>query len=238
MRLQCIIALLTLVTVSYVTGAEQNKHLFILSGQSNMLRLNPATSFTPAVESAFGTDHVIVVKDAEGGQSIQRWYKKWKLPAYRSGDLYDRLMAKVNEAIKDKQLATITVVWMQGESDATTKNAPVYAASLQGLLDQFRTDLGRKDINFVIGRINDYQSDQEWEMVRKAQVEVAEANPHTTWINTDDLNEGKKDANGQKIKSDLHYSIPGYKLLGQRFADSAIKLITRKPNKPDASDGK
>jgi arylsulfatase A-like enzyme len=45
------------------TSAEQKKHLFILSGQSNMAGLNPEISFTPAVETAFGKDNVIVVKD-------------------------------------------------------------------------------------------------------------------------------------------------------------------------------
>ena len=226
MRMQSIIVLLTLFAVSYVHGAEQGKHLFILSGQSNMQRLNPDISFIPGVEAAFGKENVIIVKDAEGGQPILRWYKKWNASkAYRIGDLYDRLMAKVNEAIKDKQLASITLVWMQGESDATN-NASVYAASLKGLLDQFRTDLGRKELHVVIGRISDYRTDTDWELVRKAQVEVAEADPHAAWVDTDDLNGGKKD---------LHYSPAGYKRLGQRFADSAIQLINQKPNKQDAS---
>ena len=57
--------------------ADDAKHLFILSGQSNMAGLRPEESFTPAVEAAFGKDHVIVVKDAQGGQPIRRWYKKW-----------------------------------------------------------------------------------------------------------------------------------------------------------------
>ena len=42
------------------------KHLFILSGQSNMDRLDPKVSFTPAVEAAFGKENVIVVKDSKG----------------------------------------------------------------------------------------------------------------------------------------------------------------------------
>jgi len=57
-------------------ASKQKTHLFILSGQSNMAGLNPQISFTPTVETAFGKENVIVVKDAKGGQPIMRWYKK------------------------------------------------------------------------------------------------------------------------------------------------------------------
>ena len=86
-------------------GAEHHaKHLFILSGQSNMQGHRPDEAFTPTVEKALGKDKVIVVQDALGGQPIHRWWKGWhdpqgKKPA-QSGDLYDRLMSKVNPAIK------------------------------------------------------------------------------------------------------------------------------------------
>ena len=240
-----VIALLTLVTVSYVNGGEQGKHLFILSGQSNMAMLNPAISFTPAVEAAFGKDNVIVVKDAQNGQQISRWYKKWKSPEgvgpADNGDLYDRLMGKVNEVIRGKQLATVTFIWMQGETDAMKKGyANVYADSLKGLLEQVRADLGRKDINFVIGRISDSDRGRQfpqWETMRKIQVEFAEADPNGAWVDTDDMNDGKA-ASGKEVKNDVHYTVEGYKLLGQRFAASAIKLINKNQNKTDAKDGK
>ncbi|MEO1982682.1 MAG: hypothetical protein ABGZ24_19400 [Fuerstiella sp.] len=48
-----------------LTGDVQGKealHLFIMSGQSNMAGLDPDESFTPAVQSAFGKENVIVVK--------------------------------------------------------------------------------------------------------------------------------------------------------------------------------
>ena len=57
-----------------------------------------------------------------------------------------------------------------------------------------------------------------WTMVRKEQVALAESDPLGAWADTDDLNnKGNKD--------DLHYTKDGYKELGQRFADEAIKLI-------------
>ena len=235
------IALATIVPTLYAHTGGQGKHLFILSGQSNMVALDPKASFTPAVEAEFGKENVIVVKDAVGGQPIRRWYKKWK-PATgdkpkAAGGLYVRMMTKVNAAIKDEQIKTVTFVWMQGERDAREKYGDVYASSLKGLLDQLREDLGRKDINFVIGRLSDFDMSNErfphWTMVRKAQIEVAEADPHGVWVNTDDLNDGINNT-GKAIKNDQHYSVKGYKILGQRFADKAIELIKNNPKKPDA----
>ena len=101
---------------------EKPVKVFILSGQSNMRGLDPALSFTPAVAAELGEDRVVVVKDAQGGQPIRRWFKGWRdaqgqAPA-KTGDLYDRLMAKVRPAIEGRELASVTFVWMQGERDA------------------------------------------------------------------------------------------------------------------------
>lgn len=228
----CAAALIALASMSSADSGEKGKHLFILSGQSNMVELDPDISFTPTVDAEFGKDNVIVVKSAKSGQPIRRWYKKWK-PAQgnepiATGDLYDTLMDKVNAAIKGEKLATVTLVWMQGEQDAREKHGEVYRDSLNGLISQLAGDLGRKDVNFVIGRLSDFDMSNakypDWIKVRDAQVEVAEADPRGAWVNTDDLNDGinKK---GKQITDDLHYSVEGYKTLGRRFADKSIELV-------------
>lgn len=208
--------------------ADEKHHLFILSGQSNMAGLNPDRTFTPAVKKALG--NVTVIKSAQGGQPIRRWYKKWKPAdgevAANNGDLYDKLM----NAVKYDKIApkpdTITFVWMQGERDAREKHGAVYAASMRGLIDQLQADIDRKDINFVIGRLSDFGNDGKryahWNQVRKAQVDVAQADPRGAWVDTDDLN-GPKD--------DLHYTKEGYDQLGQRFAEQAIELINKNQKK-------
>lgn len=224
--------LVTLASISPAESAENEKHLFVLSGQSNMAGLNPDISFTPTVEEEFGKENVIVVKSARGGQPIRRWYKKWK-PAQgnqpkATGDLYDTLMKKVNAAIKEKKIATVTFIWMQGERDAREKHGDVYADSLKGLIKQLSSDLGRNDVNFVIGRLSDFDLENKkclhWTKVREAQVLVAKEDPRGDWVDTDDLNDGKN-KRGQQIKDDLHYSVEGYKTLGRRFADKSIELI-------------
>ena len=219
-------------SLASLQAAEPAQHLFILSGQSNMAGLDPDISFTPTVEAEFGKENVTVVKDALGGQPIRRWYKQWK-PANgegpkATGDLYERLMQKVSTATKGKEYDTVTFVWMQGERDAKEGHGAVYAASLKGLIQQLADDLKRKDINFVIGRLSDFDMDnkryQHWITVREAQVAVAKSSERGAWVDTDDLNDGKN-KRGKEIKNDLHYSVEGYRTLGRRFAEQAIKLI-------------
>ncbi|NRB50898.1 MAG: acetyl xylan esterase [Saprospiraceae bacterium] len=223
------------IVLSLTTAKPEGKHLFILSGQSNMARLVPEDSFTPALQSAFGADNVLVVKQASGGKPIRRWYRDWKplsgeVPEAQP-DLYDTLMTRVLATIKAEKIATITFIWMQGERDAREKHGAVYEASLIGLHDQLCNDLARKDINFIIGRLSDFDLSNEkyphWTMIRDIQVKVADSSPRFAWINTDDLNDGLN-SNGKEIENDLHMSKEGYILMGQRFADQAIRLIKEK----------
>ena len=220
--------------LSSCVSEQKEKHLFILSGQSNMAGLKPEESFTPAVIKKFGEENIIVVKSAFGGQPIRRWYRDWKpiegeVPEVQA-DLYDSLMVKVNKAIDNdnENIATVTFIWMQGERDAREKLGQVYETSLTGLYKQLSNDLKRNDINFIIGRLSDFDMANEkyphWTMIRDIQVKVAESDPRFEWINTDDLNDGIN-RNGEKIKNDLHMSAKGYEIMGKRFANKAIKLI-------------
>ncbi len=216
--------------------AEGSRHLFILSGQSNMAGLDPEISFTPAVIKEFGADRVVIIKDAHGGQSIRSWCKTnhefppptvGRVPKVR-GELYARLMNKTKAAIKGEVIQTATFVWMQGESDLRNT---AYDAYLSELLQQLQVDLQRQDINLVIGRISDAGLDQKKRLagrkyIRRTQVEFAESWPRGTWVDTDDLNDRKQ---GGKIVNDLHYTAAGYRILGQRFADQAIRLIRTSP---------
>lgn len=209
-----------------------------------MVGLDPNITFTPSVTEALGKDAVIIVKDAHGGQSIRSWCKSnlenppptsGRIPKVR-GELYGRLMTKVNDAIKGEAIQTITFVWMQGESDL---NNTAYDAYLKELLSQLQHDLDFKDINFVLGRISDSGLENSkkpgWaQAIRTAQVEFAESYPRGAWVDTDDLNDREKDG---KVVNDLHYTPEGYRLLGKRFADKAVALIrARKGANADSSN--
>lgn len=229
-----ILSIFVTVTAQAADKADQGKHLFILSGQSNMAGMNPKVSFAPTVAAEFGKENVIVVKSAQGGQPIRKWYKKWTdangKPSKSAGERYDILMKQVSLAIKGQTLKSVTFVWMQGERDARENHGKVYEASLKGLLAQLSGDLKRQDINFVIGRLSDWglknSGRPDWKMIREVQVKVADGSPRGAWVDTDDLNDGLNEK-GKEIKDDLHYSVKGYTLLGKRFAEKSIELIKK-----------
>jgi hypothetical protein len=242
MKKLSMLVLVVLVPAATVRAEEKGKNLFILSGQSNMTYMKPELSFTPAVEKAFGKENVIIVKDDKPARPISDWYKKWKSSQGNTpkstGSLYDRLMKKVNAAIKDQKIATVTFIWMQGERDAKIKEGDVYLASLKGLVKQLSTDLKRDDLNVVIGRINDYsmnnKSHPHWTKVREAQVKAAKELPRAAWVDSDDLNGPR---NG------IHATKDGFVKLGERFAKEAIKLVKTpksetRPAKPSSNAAK
>lgn len=197
-----------------------------------MVRLNPAETFTPAIIEAFGSDSVIIVKDASNSQPISRWVKDWKSvqgqSRKNSGDLYDRLMKSVSATIDGREIESVTLVWMQGENDASKNQTGVYKDSLDTLLNQLRQDLGHEEIRLVLGRLSDYSLDSgkhpEWQPMRDLQVAYVESNPLGAWINTDDLN-NMKDKSGNP-RNDVHYTKEGYRTFGERVATEAIRLLS------------
>ncbi|MBT3668144.1 MAG: acetyl xylan esterase [Opitutae bacterium] len=220
----------------FLNAEESGKHLFILSGQSNMARFKPALWFTPGINEALGADNIIVSFHAQGGQPISKWYKEWKSSKGETdphaGKIYDSMMEATKVKIHDKMVRTVTFIWMQGEADSKAQNSDVYLASLNGLKKQLEQDLKRTDLNFIIGRLSDsglYRrrdkkrvENMHWEEIRKAQQSFADASQRAVWIDTDDLN-GEKNA--------LHLIKPdGYSTLGKRYVEAAKKLIKENSN--------
>jgi hypothetical protein len=234
MKLSQFSVVIVLLISSSLIHATSGKHLFILSGQSNMEGMHHWKDFTPQIKQAFGADNIIVVWDAKGGEPISRWYKSWKssrgdIPKLR-GDLYDRLMQKVITQTSGQKLSSVSFLWMQGETDARNGDGDVYRESLTGLVRQLSEDLRRDDINVIIGRISDYDMQNRefphWTLVRNEQIKFSENYPRSSWFDTDDLNDGL-DRLGKQVTNDLHYSKIGYEILGKRFADHAIQLIKK-----------
>lgn len=229
---QFFVLICSIITVSSFLRAEDSgKHLFILSGQSNMARFQPNLWFTPGVSKAFGEDKIIISFYAQGGQSISKWYKRWKSGRGETdpdaGKLYESLMEVTKAKMVGVKIKTVSFIWMQGEADSKAKNSDVYLASLNGLKKQLEEDLQRTDINFIIGRLSDsgfYRrrdkkrvENPHWEEIRKAQQTFADLSHRSVWIDTDDLN-------GEK--QELHLIKPeGYSKLGERYVEAVIELI-------------
>jgi hypothetical protein len=206
-------------------------HLFILSGQSNMTP-TLGYSFSECVQATLGKEQVVVVRTGHPGNPLKNWVKDWSPPAgmtdeksENNGILYDRLMDAVSRALKDRVPTTVTFVWMQGEADAGRSWGSVYEKSFLSLLDQIKTDLEIKRLNFVVGRINDYWLEKpDGKLVREVLVRLGDEHANGAWIDTDDLNRGVNPWGGFSFE-DGHYPPAGYVVMGQRMAKQACLLI-------------
>jgi len=233
----CLSRLIVLVILFFGVTANAKKadrHLFILSGQSNMTGGLKA-GFAQKVQDTYGKENTVVVHHSKSGRGIRFWDKDYRFPDHyrfpgkgvpserskqQHGQEYGPLIGKVREAIKGNSFDTVTFVWMQGESDGGRGLGSVYEESFLRLLRRIKEDLERKDVGFVIGRINNSRmSDPNWKYVREVQVKLAEDAEHGAWIDTDDLSASEHG---------VHFPKENYSKLGQRFAEKAIDLIRKR----------
>ena len=216
-------------------GAEEpGKHLFILSGQSNMTG-TLKDAFADRVHDRFGEENAVVVMRMKSGRGIRFWVADYRQPNGRglseramnsNGQEYKPLIEAAMAAAKDQSFDTVGFIWMQGESDANNRLSDVYEESFLKLIKQLKKDLGFDEMYFVIGRINDYArsrpDNQHWQRVRETQVRLGKTRGNG-WIDTDDLNGG----DAKQPDGDIHFPREGAVILGQRFADKAMELIDR-----------
>ena len=232
--------------------AQEGKHLFILSGQSNMQGMNQKLTFAPRIKQEYGKDNVLIVKEAIGGRPIRMWVHDWKaapnwkidpnIPgtknptADENGIMYQSMMSKIAKATQGIKPKTIAFCWMQGERDSRERHSAVYERSLKTLFAQLKADFPKTPIVFVIGKLSDYGKGNkqalypEWEEIIAAQEKVARDTAHCKIIESHDLNTGDSNPHWKtkqirKYVDDLHMTAAGYKTLGTRFAEASIELL-------------
>ncbi|MCG6158032.1 sialate O-acetylesterase [Rubinisphaera margarita] len=233
-----------LFAVSPAVAADKPTHLFILSGQSNMAGMKPDLGFVPELSEEFKEGETAYIKIAEGGKPIRFWLPDdWNMLAERYNletkltgaasekNYYSRILDEYEKYTeKNGWPKRVTFCWMQGERDARERLSSAYADALKLLIANLRRDLKQPEMTFVIGRLSDFRPEPQrahWEIVRQAQVQVAEDDPLGAWVDCDDLNNKKK---GEITVNDLHYTQEGYELLGRRYVRQAKALVEgRKP---------
>ena len=239
-QLACLLQLgfaLALVFIAPACAGEEKtgKHLFILSGQSNMTGA-VRDAFSDRVQERFGKKNTSVVMRMKSGRGIRFWVADYRQPAGRgisqkamnsNGQEYKALIEDALAAAINQSFDSVGFIWMQGESDANNRLSEVYEESFLKLVGQLRKDLKRVDLYYVIGRINDYAKSRpdnvHWKRVRETQIKLGKT-PGNAWIDTDDLNGG----NADNPDGDIHFPREGALRLGRRFADKAIEMINSK----------
>ena len=154
-----LLAACALVIGSVVPGRADGPpglHLFVLAGQSNMGGLRPEASVVPELRRLMSKAEFEAVKVAYGGTSIAAWDPEKKTRKKRSGEetisLYKELVQKTREALGDREPATVTFCWMQGERDGQSGEfdraayrPALYEGRLRHPRPAFRPPGGRPD---------------------------------------------------------------------------------------------
>ena len=221
-----LIVLIMMTFEGYASDKTKAKtHLFILSGQSNMRGMNPAP-FIALVEKEYGAEKVIIAKNAKNGAGIDNWVKQG---GRRPNRFYANFINIIKQKKANRKVDTVTLCWMQGETDAGKGMVGSYESKFNKLITLLKKDLGIDKINFVIGRICDWKLKGHGDLskniqkMRELQVKIADKVDNAAWVDCDDLN-NKTNKKGQKY-DDLHYTSEGYKKLAERFAEKSIALI-------------
>ena len=103
----------------------------------------------------------------------------WNEPGY----LYDFTFRKITP------YSMHSVIWYQGESDATVDEDKIYPQELARMIDIWRKDLKDNKLPFIIIQIADYDArpDDGWKNMQKAQEIVCQTVPDTKLIISRDV---------------------------------------------------
>lgn len=172
-----------------------------------------------------GVQPLGIIKVGYFGSSLA---EDWKPDATAGNRLYALLLAQVRNALEGLaargESARLTgVFWLQGETDgARLDSATAYETNLRVFLARLRRDLAFAvpaggALPVVLGRVGPppARSYPHQELVRKAQVRVAESVPATAWVDTDDL---------PRDTDSVHLLAPGVLTLGERWAAAWQRL--------------
>ena len=195
-------------------------------------------SFAAKLQELYPNEKIAIIKYSRGGTSIDslaaRHFGSWE-PDFRGKtgiNQYDYFLETLRNAMdiddidgdgrRDK-LVPSGILWMQGESDATTEAiANRYYNNLKRLMDLIRAALRVDDLPVVIGKISDSWNDKGdgkvWdhgELVQYAQEK---------YVRTDENAAIIRMTRYYKYSDPWHYDSEGYIDLGVRFADAVYKL--------------
>ncbi|MCW1921785.1 hypothetical protein OKA05_04420 [Luteolibacter arcticus] len=165
---------------------------------------------------------VAIIKYANGGTDLKtQWKGGGDATTTNDGPDYVTFQQTVTEGLAalaakhpSATLELDSMVWMQGEGDASASSAGLYQANLTGFIADVRTTYGAS-LAFVIARLSSQQTaiSATWlDQVRAAQDAVAAADPRTAVFSTDDFG-----MNGDE----LHFSASGQQAMGGAFAEES-----------------
>ena len=156
----------------------------------------------------------------------------WRPDAAAGNQLYALFSQQVTQALgrlkaEGRAFNVAGFFWMQGGSDAGRPGfAAAYGKNLSAFIARVRADFGTAETPFVIARISPRRPDKpsaDRELIRAAQVAVADRQLQCAWIDADDVSYAEDGA---------HPDALGTITLGERLAAAWLKLSATAAKQP------
>jgi hypothetical protein len=179
----------------------------------------PEVTFGRDMSLAFPGETIALIKVAWSGTSLAY---DWCPPGAEGtlGHCYTEFIDHVWNALNTYPGGTETQImgmcWMQGESDASNiYPASDYEENLTCFINDVRAEFSLPQMPFIIAMIDKTEVWPEYEIVRQAQVNVAQTLPNIGIFDTD------------AYPSDgSHYYSEGLLLMGEDFASAMLELVS------------
>jgi Ca2+-binding EF-hand superfamily protein len=193
----------------------------------------PEIVFGHEMAKAWPDETIGIIKFAIGGTSLLAWKPDWskedadRVSQGRLGSLYKRLMEKVEQASKARDIEIVGFLWLQGGGDM--KHADVakeYLDNLKSLVAAVRKATGVSDLPFIYGTarirgipddLTDFKPPQlppgrpgAW-LVLQSQFDAQKAIPHARMVILRDV---------EKHPRNVHYNTAGQLRVGKLFAQA------------------
>ncbi len=178
-----------------------------------------------------GYNNLGIIKVAKGGTNLaNHWDPNSPLSGAQGNDgMYPEMISYVNARLAELDAAGTPYrlkgfLWHQGEGDMNPTMSGIYEANLAEFIGALRTDFGSDLSVYVASVYNPNATVEEGEAVRKAQRDVAAADPLTFVVNLDtvyfDANFNPDSEN--LIADNLHYNSTGQIKIGNSFAGTFL----------------
>ena len=177
-----------------------NKYSTIRKGL-DLQKLGPGYYFAKSMAEKNTEKQIGLVVNAKGGTAISEW-----MPGT---EFYNEAVSRTKQTMKSGTLKG--VLWHQGESDISRTD--VYMDQLRTLIENLRSDLGNKNLPFVVGQLSE-------DKVERKQFNRMILDLPLTLRNT-----GVVTIENTKTLDETHFDSESQKKLGKRYAEQMQKLI-------------
>jgi hypothetical protein len=196
----------------------------------------PEIAFGHEMAKAWPDETIGIIKFSIGGTSLLAWKPDWskedadRVGQGRHGSLYKRLVEKVEQASKARDIEVVGFLWLQGGGDMKKVDvAKEYLDNLKSLVAAVRKGVGVADLPFIYGSsrqagIPDDLSELEPEVidgrypaaqwVLKAQFDAQKAIPRSRMVILRDI---------EKHPANVHYNTAGQLKVGKLFAEAFLE---------------